>query len=538
MATTTTRPDPATPARPPALSPWELTRWVWRQLTSMRIALVLLFLLAVAAIPGSLVPQTPVDPVAVSEFKARHPALTPWYERISMFNVFASPWFSAIYLLLMISLIGCLVPRTRLYLRTIKARPPAAPRNLERLPEHRRLVLEGPGAEPAAVLRTARGALRGLRFRVDEAADGRSVAAERGYLRDTGNLVFHMSWLLVLIGIAYGHLYGYRGSSLVVEGEGFSNTVTQYDNLRMGPLLGSGALAPFSLHLDTFKAEYQVGGAQNGAARLFEARITSKSEPGAASVPGIIRVNHPFEADGAKVSLGAHGYAPVVTVRDGAGDEVFTGPVPFLPVDPVGFTSRGVIKVPDAKPSQLGFQGFFLPTAAFDMGKGPFSTFPAPNLPRLLLNVWSGDLGLDGGVPQSVYRLDTTRMKQVVQEGGVIFTRGMAVGESMDLPDGQGSLRFDGYRQWVVLQVAYDPGRMIALAGAALALTGLLASLFVRPRRLWVRAERDSDGRTVIDVGALARSDGAELAEDVDRVTAAIGESHGPPRPAAAVQKE
>jgi cytochrome c biogenesis protein len=407
---------------------------------------------------------------------------------------------------------------------------------LTRLPKSRRFVLD---ARPDAVLQRAGTVLRRRRYRV-EPGDG-SVAAERGYLRDTGNLLFHMSWLLVLVGIAYGHLYGYRGSSLVVEGEGFANTITQYDNLRTGPLLDTGDMAPFSLHFDRFRAEYQVGGAQNGAARLFEAHVTARAEPGAPKVSSVIRVNHPLEADGAKVSLGAHGYAPVVTVRDGGGDVVFTGPVPFLPVDPVGFTSRGVVKVPDAKPAQLGFQGFFLPTAAVDMGKGPFSTFPAPNLPRLLLNVWSGDLGLDDGVPQSVYRLDTAEMKQVEEtvEGETrVFTRGLAVGQSMDLPDGQGSLRFDGYRQWVVFQVAYDPGRLIALAGAALALTGLLASLFVRPRRLWVRAERDSDGRTVIDGGALARSDGAELAEDVDRVIKALGESHGAPRPAAAVQKE
>ncbi len=173
-------------------------------------------------------------------------------------------------------------------------------------------------------------------------------------------------------------------------------------------------------------------------------------------------MNHPLHAGGAKVTLGAHGYAPLVTVKDGEGNVVFTGPVPFLPVDPVGLTSRGVVKVPDAKPTQLGFQGFFLPTAAFDLGKGPFSTFPAANLPRLLLNAWTGDLGLDDGIPQSVYRLETQDMKQVMDgdfEGAPIFTRGLAVGETMELPDGQGSLTFDGHKEWVVFQVAKDPGR-------------------------------------------------------------------------------
>src|SRR5687767_9846972 len=66
---------PAEP-RPPALGPIELLRWAWRQLTSMRIALILLFLLALAAIPGSLIPQRTVDPVAVSRFAREHPELT------------------------------------------------------------------------------------------------------------------------------------------------------------------------------------------------------------------------------------------------------------------------------------------------------------------------------------------------------------------------------------------------------------------------------------------------------------------------------
>jgi len=200
--------------------------------------------------------------------------------------------------------------------------------------------------------------------------------------------------------------------------------------------------------------------------------------------------------------------------------------VPFLPVDPIGLTSRGVVKVPDAAPTQLGFQGFFLPTAAFDLDRGPFSTFPAPQNPRLVLNAWSGNLGLDGGVPQSVYRLDTKDMQQVTQStkagSAVPVTAALAVGATMTLPNGLGSLTFDGYREWVVLQLADDPGRPLALAGGALALLGLLASLFVRPRRVWVRASRDEAGRTVVDVAALARSEGPDLAADLDRVTSAL----------------
>ena len=533
------RPQP--PSRPPALGPFALARWAWRQLTSMRIALVLLFLLALASIPGSLIPQRRVDPVAVAEFRTRHPGLTPWYDKLGLFDLFSSPWFSAIYLLLMVSLVGCLVPRSRVYWRAMRSRPPAAPRHFDRLPEHRRVVL-GPEATPESALAGAERHLRGRRFRIvsdagergtGERAErttgavrgSRSLAAQRGYLHDTGNLIFHMSLLVLLSGVAVGHMYGFTGSALVVEGEGFANTVTQYDNLHAGPRYDLAKLGPFSLQFTKFDATYEEGGTQSGAARDFTAHVVVRDEPGAPPRPEIIKVNHPLPAGGAKVYLGAHGYAPVVTVRDGHGDVAFSGPVPFLPVDPVGLTSRGVVKVPDAAPTQLGFQGFFLPSAAFAMGKGPFSEFPEPRNPRLVLNVWTGDLGLDGGVPQSVYRLTTTGMTQVRQAddaGAPPFTKSLAVGDRMDLPRDQGSLTFDGYRQWVVFEVAHDPGDRLALAGAVLALAGLLGSLFIRPRRVWVRAERDGAGRTVVAVGALATSDGPDLAVEVDRVVAAL----------------
>jgi cytochrome c biogenesis protein len=522
------RPEP--PPTPAALGPRGLARWAWRQLTSMRVALILLFGMALASIPGSLIPQNSVDPLVVSQFRKRNPQVSQWYDRFGLFDVFSSPWFSAIYLLLMVSLVGCLVPRSRVYWRAMRSRPPAAPRYLDRLPEHRRVVV---AATPEAVLSAAQAHLRGRRFRVVRSQG--SVAAQRGYLHDTGNLVFHMSLLVLLAGVAVGKLYGLDGRALTVEGEGFANTVTQYDNLSAGQRYDLAKLSPFSLQLDDFQAEYEQDGPQAGAPRDFTAVVTFRPGPDAEPQRRTIKVNHPLPADGARVFLGAHGYAPLVTVKDGNGEVVLSGPVPFLPVDPVGLTSRGVIKAPDAAPAQLGFQGFFLPDAAFAPDRGPYSRFPEPRDPRLVLNAWAGDLGLDDGVPQSIYRLDTAGMIQIRESEAADaepFTSSLAVGQTMTLPEGQGSLTFDGYREWVVLEIAHNPGNRIALAGAVLALAGLLGSLFVRPRRIWVRAlplddAADSGGRTVVAVGALATSDGPDLAEEVDRLLAAIGSASG-----------
>ena len=79
----------------PELGAGGLARFAWRQLTSMRTALILLMMLGVAAIPGSLVPQRSQNPMAVRQYFIDDPQLARWIDRFSGFEVYSSPWFSA-----------------------------------------------------------------------------------------------------------------------------------------------------------------------------------------------------------------------------------------------------------------------------------------------------------------------------------------------------------------------------------------------------------------------------------------------------------
>ena len=110
---------------------------MWRSLTSMRTAIILLTLLAAAAIPGSVLPQRNVasNPVAVDMFVAENPQISPLLDRLGLFDVYASPWFAAIYLLLLVSMTGCVLPRSVTLWRAVREEPPPAPRHLARL-EH------------------------------------------------------------------------------------------------------------------------------------------------------------------------------------------------------------------------------------------------------------------------------------------------------------------------------------------------------------------------------------------------------------------
>jgi len=495
--------EPLEPVRRGApRQPFAPVRRAWRQLTSMRTALLLLFLLALAAVPGGFLPQRRINPIRVTQYITEHKTLGPLFDKLSLYDVFSSAWFSAVYLLLFVSLVGCLGPRIRLHARALRSTPPKAPATLARLPVSQRWE-----AADGDVLAAAQRALRGWRV---VRRDG-ALSAEKGYLRETGNLVFHVSLVVLLIGIAVGAFSGFKGTVLVKEGDGFANTIASYDDINPGRRFDASSLVPLAFRLQDFVATY----GSDGKALTFDAHVRWASRPGGGMTPYDIRVNHPLHVGAAKVYLVGHGYAPQVVVRDGKGNTIpYTAPC--LPQNPQ-FLSNCVIKVPDALPNQLGFQGVFTPTTVLGPTGRVGSAGPAAADPALTLVAYSGDLQLDAGVPQSVYELDTSRMKPL--DGG--RAEALRPGQVLRLPGGA-SLTYVGTKEWATFQVTQDPGKGIALGAAIGMVGGLLLSLFVRRRRVWVRVGpaggQDGSRRTVVEVGGLARTDPEAFVAEFDEL--------------------
>src|SRR5690606_22647493 len=357
LAVTSSRPStvtepPRTEPSAPALSPLGWARWAWRVLTSMRTALVLLFLLALGAIPGSLLPQRAVSVEQVQNYYLENPDLAPLLDQLFLFDVYASPWYSAIYLLLFISLAGCVLPRAAAHYRLMRARPPRTPRRLDRMPYSATLEVD---AAPEQVLAEARELLKGHRI----ADHGDSLSAETGYLRETGNVVFHLSLLGLLVSLACGSFFGYRGNMLLVEGDAFANTLTSYDAFHPGTAVDPAAIQPFWMRLDDFEASFVEEGGMTGQAESYRADVTYRESPEEPERTHVLAVNHPLRVDGAQVYLLGHGYAPTFRVTDADGQVVFDQAVPFLDRGDGNFTSDGVVKVPDIAPEQLGFTGVF-----------------------------------------------------------------------------------------------------------------------------------------------------------------------------------
>jgi len=518
MATQTA---PREPITQPSLGPVGWARWAWRSLTSMRTALFLLLLLSIAAVPGSIFPQRTIDAAKVSDFLVSNPTLGPLLDRLGFFEVYSSVWFSAIYLLLVISLIGCIVPRSRLHWHTLRAKPPRAPRHLTRLDDHVELEYAG---DAATALEASQRALRRRRFRV-VSHDDTTVSAENGYLRETGNLVFHTGLCVVIVGVAIGHLFGWRGDVILSDGETFSSTLSSYDTFLPGPLTNPEKLPPFTVTMNSMEATFEdkVGGAQFGAPRSFSAQLTTTEQPGGPSQQETISPNNPVTLDGTDLYLLGNGYAPVVTVKDAQGAVLYQQATPFLAQDNV-YSSVGAIKVGAARPKALAFSGFFLPTAEPTYANGPVSLFPDARNPELALSIWEGDL-FPGNRPQSVYKLDTKELTQLTKDDGTPLLIRLKPGQSFQLPGGRGSITFDKVDRFAGLSARVDPGKELTLVAALATILGLVASLLVRRRRVFVRVfpagvgavtSATSGGpsgagggdppRTVVHIGGLAKT--------------------------------
>ncbi|THJ74271.1 cytochrome c biogenesis protein ResB [Candidatus Frankia alpina] len=533
----------ATPAgRHPALA---LAVRSWRQLTSMRTALLLLFLLALAAVPGSLLPQRNINPMRVDQYLSSHPTLGPLLDKLSGFDVFAAPWFAAIYLLLFISLIGCLSSRIRWHIKALFTAPPKAPARPGRLPGGS--AWASPLA-PADATAAARAALRRRRFRASVAAAGtrrpdgspdHSVSAEKGYLRETGNLVFHVALVGLLAAIGFGSWFGYSGTTLVVTGDSMANTIISYDQFSGGKLVDTAKLRPFSLTLNRFAAAYEP----NGEPSDFRAAVSYSPDLDSPTRQATIRVNHPLVLGNAKIYLIGHGYAPHFVLRDAQRRTVWQGSVPCTPRDGM-FTSTCTVKIPDTglaplgvrkEPQQLAFSGVFTPTTHLDPTQGYVSTFPAARAPGLTITGFVGNLHLNEGVPQNVYTVDTQDMRQLTLNGPAGTARQaqvLALNNSRQrtltgLPGGL-SLEADSVAEFATFQVKSDPFKEEALIFAVLIIAGLIASLRVHRRRLWVRVRPAPGGGSVVEIGGLSRSHGDGFAVELSQLTTLVREATGP----------
>lgn len=531
---------------------WIWIKRAWRWLTSMRTALALLFLLALAAIPGALLPQRSLNETNVNEYLANNGRVAEVYDKLQLFDVFSSTWFIAIYMLLMISLVGCILPRTVDHWRAYKTPPTRAPKNLGRLSLHTTGTVERPFDE---VVATTKGQLR--RWHVSEAtpeqdrAGTYSIAAEKGYAREIANLIFHIAIVALLVCMAAGRMVYYEGQRIVVtnsqaeeaipvdQSTEFCNTSTSnFDSFRAGPTVDGTELTPFCFISHNFFADYLP----NGQAEMFSSDISYAVGDQILDDPETwkdyqVRVNHPLRVAGDRIYLQGHGFAPQFTVTWPNG-ESRTQMLQWEPSDPTFFLSSGIMRFdppagmfPDLferRQNQLAIQGLFAPTAEWSGENGELlqSAFPAMNDPAVAVDVYRGDAGLDTGSAQSIWELDPG----LIHSGQLqrVERVNLQKGESVTLDDGS-VITFDGAAEFANYQISHDPFQVWVLISALAMLAGLVGSLLIKRRRIWVRLTPSADGAsTFVEMGGLARTDRAGWGDEFDRIAREILEREDP----------
>jgi cytochrome c biogenesis protein len=500
----------------------------WRALTSMGTALALLFLLALGAVPGALLPQRSLNESKVEQYLAAHPVIGPWLDRLQLFDVFSSFWFTAIYALLFISLVGCLTPRTLEHIRGLRAVPVAVPRNLGRLPKHAEADVVGSPESLAALISEE---LRGWRRVTRQVGGVTEISAEKGYLREFGNIVFHFSLLGLLAAVALGKLFSYEGNVIVIAngGPGFcSASPAAFDSFRAGNSVDGTSLYPMCLRVNDFQARYLP----NGQATAFVSNIEYQAGDDLASGtwrPYTLEVNHPLRIGGDRVYLQGHGYAPTFTVTF-PGGQTRTQTIQWRPDDALTLLSSGVVRVdppaglypPDQRrKNQIAITGLLAPTQQLD-GTLLSSGFPALNDPAVAIDIYRGDAGLDSGRPQSLFTLDSRLIEQ--KRLTKVKRTNLTLGQEVRLDDGT-VVRFDKATPFVNLQVSHDPAQVWVLVSAMTMMAGLLVSLIVRRRRVWARITPDGTGTVRVELGGLARTDNSGWGGEFDSLTRRVAEA-------------
>jgi cytochrome c biogenesis protein len=463
--------------------PYQSLASVWRTLRSMRMALILLLIVALASVAGSLVPQFANSPQRVAAMFRDHPLLARVYESAGLFDVYGSWWFTLAYVLLLVSLASCLVPRTRGLIRGLRLRPQPA-RELEGLRHFAAATVPG---RPEDALARARRVFRRRWYRVSRAnGDDQGLAAEKGVAREVGSLLFHSAFFLLLLGVVYGKGFGFVGQVTVVEGDAFTEARANYDvPPAEGRFFSDDMHRGFQVRVRDFEARYR----RSGLPRDFVSRVEVRD--GARTVrTAEIRVNDPLEHEGVKVYQSGYGWAPIIEVRQD-GRLLASGPIVFVTDGSQDQRRpwRGVVKLPSVRP-QVGLEFRLLPDPqSFVLG--------APMLeartPFLGFTAYRGDLRLTAA--QNVFTLDKRGLREW-EEGGI------GMGQRAQLPGGL-EISFPELRQYTQFRVTRDPGTGIVLAAAILVLVGLVPALYSSRRKLWMRAVPDGDG-TLVQLGGVA----------------------------------
>jgi cytochrome c biogenesis protein len=448
---------------------------VWRFFTSIRLALILILMIAAAVMAGTLIDQAPAsviaNPVAYDSWlAAAHSKYGVWanvFEFTQLFNVFHSLWFRILVALLTANIIVCSVNRWKgIWTTVFHTRTRMGDAFFQHARFNAAMTAQMPVGTAAERVHKA---LSRARYRVTSQADDSSVAifGDRYRLSRFGTFLSHLSIVMILAGTVIGGIWGFSDDQFIVS-EGAIRAVGHGTGLSVG--------------LDHFTDEYYL----EGPPKDYSSELIIYDN-GVEVERGTVRVNSPLGYKGISFHQAFFGQTAVMEVKDETGTSIFSAGVP------------------------LAWQ-------SLDGGRpiGSF-TLPAKNETVYVTGPASGET--DPMIPAGEMQVE------VYQSGGTLVSSGNV---TQGVPKDLAGLNFTFVREsrFTGLKVVKDPGVNLIWIAAALMVIGLAMLFYFPPKRIWAICRQRPDGTAEVRLATTAERDLSQTKEFEnmrERVKLALG---------------
>jgi cytochrome c biogenesis protein len=449
---------------------------IWRLFTSVRLALVLILLLAAAVLAGTLIDQAPAsviaDPSAYASWldraETKYGAFwTRVFDFMQLFNVYYSFWFRLLVALLVANIIVCTVNRWKgIWTTTFRTRIRMGDAFFQHSRYHAAMVAQMPVATAGERVRKAFGHAR-YRVKAEPGEGTVAVFADKNRFSRFGTFLSHLSIVLLLGGAVVGSIWGFRDDGFIVS-EGTQTEVGR----------GTG----LSVYLEEFTDEWDIAGPPKDFRSdliLYENGVEVKRDT--------IHVNDPMKYKGIRFYQSFFGNSAVMEVKNEAGDVLYSDSVPLA------WETRD--------------------------GNRPVGSFliPEKNLTAYVIAPRSGDV--DPMVPAGEVRVEVYS-----GSGPMAGSDNLVQGT----PETLAGLTFTFVREtrFTGLQVAKDPGVNIVWLAAILMVIGLAMMFYFPPKRIWALCKQRPDGTADVSIATTAERDLGQAKEFEtlhERVRLALG---------------
>ena len=448
--------------------PLKMKKPLFSFLSSIKLTIILLIIIAVASIVGTIIPQQYGGGEA---FQHLSPGLVKIFNSLQLFDMYHSIWFIILMVLLSLNLIVCSLNRWKASWKLFSKVPaPNRKKPFENLPRESVILIEKHRNE---IISGVENLLR-RKYRKLRRKDADRITffyGEKGAYSNFGVYIIHLSILIIITGAIIGSLLGFEAFVNIPEGES-TNTV------HLARQKGIKKL-DFTVRCDTFTISFY----DNGMPKEYRSNLSFLKDNNVI-LQGPLLVNHPITFDGIRVYQASYGATPggrahITIRRENKQETTIT----------VKQNDSFFLNEKNTKVNIVKIENNF-------MSMGPAVLMHIQN-PKGMMRVWVFKRieQMKDRIPDLIKKVPT-------------FNPGRYTPYYFELNKIEPTY-------YTGLQLSHDPGVTIVAIGSLFVICGLFVTFFSSHKRLWVRLD-EQDGKTRISVGARSNKDPVGLKREVE----------------------